>query len=85
MASAAVAPPIRSSLSHRDLAVLRAVADGRCEVTEMSGGSLTVDGMCCCDQFIGVRLASAGLIAAGGRQPGPARLTASGRSLLAAA
>ncbi len=64
---------------------MRAVADGRCEVTDVSGGSLTVDGLCCCDQFIGRRLASAGLIAAAGRPPGPARLTASGRSLLATA
>ena len=85
MASAAVAPRIRSSLSRRDLAVLRAVADGRCEVTDVSGGSLTVDGLCCCDQFIGRRLESAGLIATGDRQPGPARLTAAGRSLLATA
>ncbi|NMH97867.1 hypothetical protein HF526_11170 [Pseudonocardia sp. K10HN5] len=74
-----------TSLSHRDLAVLRAVAAGRCEMSGACGGSLTIDGLCCCDQFVGPRLASAGLIAAGGSQPGPARLTASGRELLAAA
>jgi hypothetical protein len=49
------------------------------------GGSLTVDGLCCCDQFVGPRLASAGQIAAAGSQLGPARLTASGRALLRAA
>jgi hypothetical protein len=45
------------------------------------GGSLTIDGLGCCDQFVGPRLASAGLIAAGPR-PGPVRLTDSGRALL---
>jgi hypothetical protein len=76
---------ISSPLSHRDLAVLRAVAAGRCEMSGACGGSLTIDGLGFCDQFVGPRLASAGLIAAPGPQPGPARLTASGRALLAAA
>jgi hypothetical protein len=75
------APPTSSPLSPRDLAVLRAVAAGRCEMPAAAGGSLTVDGLCFCDQFVGPRLASAGLIAAGPRT-GPVRLTASGRELL---
>jgi hypothetical protein len=73
---------LRPSLSDRDLAVLRAVAAGRCEMSMACGGSLKVDGLCCCDQFVGPRLASAGLIATGGPRPGPARLTPSGQALL---
>jgi hypothetical protein len=81
----AAAPALPIPLSRRDLAVLRAVAAGRCQMSGAGGGSLTVDGLCCCDQFVGPRLTSAGLIAAAGPQPGPARLTASGRVLLGAA
>lgn len=80
--AATPASPMSAPLSHRDLAVLRAVAAGRCEMSAASGGSLTVDGLCFCDQFVGPRLAGAGLIAAPGPQPGPVRLTASGRALL---
>lgn len=79
----AAAPSI--PLSRRDVAVLRAVAAGRCQMSGAGGGSLTVDGLCCCDQFVAPRLTSAGLIAAAGPQPGPARLTPSGRALLEAA
>jgi hypothetical protein len=78
MSTTAAAP-----LNHRDRAVLRAVAAGRCEVSKVSGGALVVDGRFLSDQFSGHRLAAAGLIearAAGG----PARLTASGVALLAA-
>lgn len=71
------------ALSHRDRAVLRAVAAGRCEVSGDVGMSLVIDGLHCCDQFVGPRLAVAGLIA--GPRPGPAQLTASGRALLDAA
>jgi hypothetical protein len=80
--AAAPAAPLSTSLSRRDLAVLRAVAAGRCQMSGASGGSLTVDGLCCCDQFAAPRLTGAGLIAAAGPQPGPARLTASGRAAL---
>ena len=69
-----------SSTSHRDRAVLRAVAAGRCTVS--TTGVLAVDGLGCCDQFVGRRLTAAGLLAAG---PGPARLTTTGRDLIAAA
>ena len=67
------------SITQRDRAVLRAVAAGRCELT---GLCLVVDGLNCCDQFTGRRLADAGLIMA---TSGPARLTTAGRELLAAA
>lgn len=68
-----------STLTHRDRAVLRAVAAGRCEI---SGSSLLVDGLCCADQFAGLRLTSAGLIST---RPGPAALTSAGYDMLAAA
>jgi hypothetical protein len=68
-------------LSSRDRAVLRAVAAGRCTISAV-GCALAVDGMGCCDQFVGRRLTNAGLIAA---TPGPAHLTADGRALLEAA
>jgi hypothetical protein len=68
-----------TALSHRDRAVLRAVAAGRCVV---SAGALVIDGLCCSDQFVGPRLTKAGLIAA---DAGHAHLTAVGRSLLEAA
>ena len=71
-------------LSHRDLAVLRAVAAGRCEVSETFGRNLVIDGAWFTDQFAGPRLTEAGLILAGPRG-GPARLTDSGQALLEAA
>ena len=71
-----------AALNHRDRAVLRAVAAGRCEISAGSGATLVVDGLCFADQFAGPRLTAAGLITAG---DGRARLTASGAALLAAA
>jgi hypothetical protein len=71
-------------LSNRDRAVLKAVAAGRCTVTGAHAGSLTIDGLCCADQFVGPRLAGAGLIAAT-LGTGPATITDSGRALLLAA
>jgi hypothetical protein len=71
-----------TTLNHRDRAVLRAVAAGRCEIPAGSGGALVVDGLCFSDQFAGLRLKAAGLIAAGA---GLVRLTPSGQALLTAA
>ncbi|ONI80639.1 hypothetical protein ALI22I_46110 [Saccharothrix sp. ALI-22-I] len=68
-----------TTITPRDRAVLRAVAAGRCVY---AAGTLLVDGICCCDQFIGPRLVRAGLISS---QSGPARLTANGRAVLDAA
>ncbi|MEU7480639.1 hypothetical protein AB0A63_32000 [Lentzea sp. NPDC042327] len=67
-----------ATLTHRDRAVLRAVAAGRCQ---LSGTALLVDGLGCTDQFIGTRLTTAGLISA---TPGPAALTTAGQAALAA-
>lgn len=76
-------------LNHRDRAVLRAVAAGRCQISGGAAASLTIDGLRCCDQMVGVRLTTAGLIAAAALQacsgPCAATLTASGRALLEAA
>jgi hypothetical protein len=69
-------------LSHRDRAILRAVAAGRCTISVRDGGTIAIDGMGCCDQFVGPRLTTAGLIAAG---PDRAQLTPSGRAVLEAA
>ncbi|HEY1973855.1 MAG TPA: hypothetical protein VGH89_38300 [Pseudonocardia sp.] len=53
---------LSTQLSNRDRAVLRAVAQGRCTIAGGCGTSLMIDGLCCSDQFAGVRLANAGLI-----------------------
>ena len=68
-----------SPLTHRDRAVLRAVAAGRCVLAGVHG--LIVDGLCCADQFVGSRLTAAGLITASGSS-GTAQLTAAGRAVL---
>lgn len=73
-----------TALCHRDKAVLRAVAAGRCETAADVGVLLVIDGVGCCDQLIGERLTKAGLIATNGSRPGPVRLTASGRAALEA-
>ena len=75
----------RADLCHRDRAVLRAVAAGRCVVADDAGVVLVIDGKCCCDQLIGSRLCQAGLITTAGSRPAPVRLTDSGRALLEAA
>jgi hypothetical protein len=72
-------------LNHRDRAVLRAVAAGRCQITGGACASLLIDGLSCCDQMVGPRLTQAGLIAAAGARPEPARLTPTGQALLEAA
>jgi len=69
-----------AALNHRDRAVLRAVAAGRCELA--AGRTLVVDGLCFADQFAAPRLTAAGLITAGA---GRTQLTPSGQALLLAA
>ncbi len=64
-----------TAITGRDRALLRAVAAGRCEY---AAGTLLADGIGCCDQFAGPRLARTGLIAC---QSGPARLPYDGRAL----
>ncbi|MFC5993588.1 hypothetical protein ACFQE5_05075 [Pseudonocardia hispaniensis] len=69
-------------LSGRDRALLRAIDADRCTVSDDHGTALTVDGLSFCDQFAGVRLVEAGLIAASGRSPLRPHLTPVGRTLL---
>lgn len=84
MSTTAVVAP----LTHRDRAILRAVAAGTAELLGGSQPDLLVDGRCCCDQVAARRLAHAGLIAAvapaGVGQRVPARLTAAGHQELLA-
>lgn len=70
-------------LTHRDRAILRAVAMGSAELLGEAAPDLFLDGRCCTDQLAARRLARAGLIvAAGPAEAGtrrPARLTAAGQ------
>jgi hypothetical protein len=74
-------------LSHRDRAILRAVAGGSAQLVVSSEPDLYLDGRCCSDQLAARRLAHAGLIApAASAETGqrvPATLTPAGRRLLA--
>jgi hypothetical protein len=72
-------------LTHRDRTVLRAVHAGRCTVSGRVGVVLVVDGVACCDQFVGSRLVRSGYIDPPGEAVAPARLTPSGRALIEAA
>jgi hypothetical protein len=72
--------------SHRDLALLRAVAAGRAQITRSCAPDLFIDGIACCDQIAAGRLAQTGLIepsvpAVIGQRV-PARLTALGARVL---
>jgi len=73
-------------LSYRALAMLRAVAQGRAEITVSLEPDLYVDGLSCSDQSTAHRLAHAGLIrmpregAPGSRVP--AELSETGQDLL---
>ncbi|WP_052395213.1 hypothetical protein [Kutzneria sp. 744] len=77
-------PPVAN---HRVLAMLRAVAAGRAQLTCSAEPDLFVDGVPCCDQFTAHVLAHEGLVRAG--QPGtpgqrvPAVLTRAGHALVA--
>jgi hypothetical protein len=66
-----------TTISHRDRAVLAAVAAGRVAVRR---GVLMIDGHYSADQFALARLSGAGLLAAGAA--GPARLTTAGDRVL---
>ena len=77
-----------TTLSPGHLAILRAVATGRAEVTCSCEPDLYVDGLPCCNQLIVHQLAHAGYLAAS--RPGhvgqrvPATLTDTGLRVLAA-
>ncbi|PRX46596.1 hypothetical protein B0I33_107173 [Prauserella shujinwangii] len=72
--------------NHRTLAMLRAVAAGRGQVSCSSEPDLFVDGVPCCDQYAAHALTHDGLVRPG--RPGlvgqrvPAVLTEAGRVLL---
>ena len=75
-----------AGLSARHLAMLRAVAAGRAELTCSRCPDLFVDGRCCTDHAASALLVALGLVAAAGSGcPGarvPACVTASGRVVL---
>lgn len=79
---------IAAALSHRDRAILRAVAGGTAELIVSVEPDLFLDGRCCSDQLAARRLARAGLISAAGPaasgQRVLARLTPAGHRLLVA-
>ncbi|MHA6782166.1 hypothetical protein ACVGOW_14435 [Pseudonocardia saturnea] len=74
-----------TTLTHRDRTVLMAIHAGRCEVSGRAGVVLVIDGVGCCDQFVGSRLVRSGLVAAPGESAATARLTATGLALIEAA
>jgi hypothetical protein len=75
--------------NHRVLAMLRAVAAGRAQVTCSAEPDLFVDGVPCCDQFTAHALAHEGLVRPGQPcsigQRVPAVLTRAGRALVTGA
>ena len=77
------------AVNHRVLAMLRAVAAGRAQLTCSAEPDLFVDGVPCCDQFTAHVLAHEGLVRPD--QPGspgqlvPAVLTRSGHELVTGA
>lgn len=74
------------TLTGRDRALLRAVADGRCQLGTGCEPVLLIDGLLCADMAAAHRLVAAGLLVAPDpTQPlVPAVLTPAGRRLLAA-
>jgi hypothetical protein len=74
-----------TSLPHRAIAMLRAVAAGRAELTDSREPDLRVDGLPCCDQPMAHDLVHAGLMVPAGPKTAwmPARLTPSGERALA--
>lgn len=74
-------------LNRRELALLHAVADHRCELVRGPEPVMFVDGRLFCDADAGRRLVSAGLVAQPGLGTGrwPARLTEAGEAELARA
>jgi hypothetical protein len=88
--STPVTPIPARTLTGRSLAILRAVAAGRVQLTLGREPGLLVDGIACCDQFAAHVLVQDGLIAATTSTHGPARLapamlTRAGTALLASA
>ncbi|MGD9531700.1 hypothetical protein [Pseudonocardia sp.] len=72
------------TVSGRERALLRAVAEGRCELEEGPGAVLLVDGLTCADSAAAFHLVQAGLIAAAGAGVPAAVLTEAGYAVLEA-
>lgn len=75
------------SANHRIRALLRAVGDGRAEMTVSSEPDLYIDGIACCDQYTAHAMAHDGLLRLDGAglagQRVPAMLTRAGSTTLA--
>ncbi len=86
VAGPGAAGPGAAGLSRRDRALLRAVADGRCQFRGGCGWVLLVDGLTCSDFSAAPRLVRAGLLDAPDARVdlAPAVLTAAGRAALSA-
>jgi len=54
-----------TELSGRAMAYLRAVSQGRAEITCSCEPDMRIDGLCVCDQVVAHRLATEGLIQSG--------------------
>lgn len=82
------APIIEGGISHRERAILRAVADGRAQMMSGCGHDLTIDGAWC-DHLAAQHLLEAGLIRpVGTSEVGgmvPVEITAHGARVLAVA
>lgn len=77
--------PDTTALTHRQRAILRAVAAGRAEVSCNCESTLFVDGLVCCDSTAARQLTTAGLLAVGVGRIGtrvPAELTPAGLAAL---
>ena len=74
-------PGVARTASHRDRAILTAVAAGRCAVV---GAALLIDGCGCTDQFAAARLQAAGWLRLAGAPgtPALAEITPAGRAQL---
>lgn len=74
------------TLTYRHLALLRAVADGRCELSRSCEPNLYIDGRACCDQQATHLLVHEGLVELAGScrigERVPARITPAGVALL---
>jgi hypothetical protein len=84
---AALAEDVPTGMSHRDLQLLQAVADGRVECTGSVAPDFFVDGVACCDHMAARALVRSGMIRSilGRDLRLPVQLTAAGRDALAVA
>jgi hypothetical protein len=88
MKTNAATTELSEGLSHRALAMLRAINAGRAQLSCSSEPDLFIDGVACCDQFTAHALAHRGFIgptySAAVGQRVPATLTSAGRAMVVA-